>query len=148
MALARLYIETDRKGDEIKAAAGSRIFFNPSQYTITKKVTWSEAKVPSLDVPVQHFKSGEPRTLAMTLVFDTLEQRTDVRELTGKLARLTEVTSDGKPSVCKLFWGPDQQNAATLSFQGVIESLTQKFTLFLDNGTPVRATVDVTMKES
>lgn len=149
MALTRLYIETERgPGDTIKAAAGSKIFFNPNQYTITKKATWTEAKVQGLGVPVQQFKNGEPRTLAMSLVFDTLEERSDVRKLTGKLAKLVEVTSDGKPSVCKIFWGPDQDNAAALSFQGVIETLTQKFTLFLDDGTPVRATVDLAMKES
>ena len=48
MALTRMYIESDR-GDKIKAGANSKIFFNPSQYTITKKVTWEPVKVKGLD---------------------------------------------------------------------------------------------------
>ena len=34
-----------------------------------------------------------------------------------------------------------------LTFIGVLEQANQRFTLFLPNGTPVRATVDVTFKE-
>src|SRR5258707_1574658 len=97
-----MYIESDR-GDKIKAAANAKIFFNPSQYTITKKVTWEQVPVKGLDVPAQHFKTGEPRTLALSLIFDTYEDRTDVRDLTGQVAALAEVTDKGKPQSCRFF---------------------------------------------
>jgi hypothetical protein len=142
-----MYIESDR-GDKIKAGANSKIFFNPSQYTITKKVTWEPVKVKGLDVPPQHFKTGEPRTLAVSLIFDSYEDRTDVRTLTGQVAALAEVTDKGAPQRCRFFWGPDQGNAAKLAFEGVVESVVQTFTLFLEDGTPVRAKLDLALKET
>jgi hypothetical protein len=35
-----------------------------------------------------------------------------------------------------------------IQFQGVVESLTVKFTMFLSNGTPVRAECTLKMKEA
>lgn len=142
-----MYIRTE-DGDEIKAGAESKIFFNPSQYTITKRVTWEPLHGHGLDVPIQHFKSGEARVLALSLVFDTYEDGSDVRDLVGQVAKLTEVGDYNQPPVCSFFWGDDQSNEAKLSFTGVIESMTQRYTLFRDDGTPVRATVDVSLKEA
>lgn len=147
MGLTRVSIKPE-DGPEIQPSGGARIFFNPNQYTITKKVSWKSQPVHGLDVPVQHFQTGEPRSLGVSLLFDTYEARTDVRDLTVQVAELAEVKGkSGRPPLCQFFWGPDQKNAGTLAFQGVIESVTQKFTLFLDNGTPVRATLDLTVRE-
>lgn len=146
MELRRISIETDG-GLKIQPSGGSRVFFNPNQYTITKKVSWKSQTVLGLDVPVQHFQTGEPRTIGLSLLFDTYEDRTDVRDLTTQVAQLAEVKKGGRPPLCRFFWGPDQPNAGKLAFQGVIDSLTQKFTLFLDDGTPVRATVDLSLRE-
>jgi hypothetical protein len=45
--------------------------------------------------------------------------------------------------MCIFLWGKGFP-----SFMGVIESLSTKFTMFLANGTPVRATVTVKMKQA
>jgi nucleoid-associated protein YgaU len=41
----------------------------------------------------------------------------------------------------KFFWG------STWSFDGVIESISEQFTMFMPDGKPVRATVDVSFKQ-
>src|SRR6266545_2892953 len=48
-----------------------------------------------------------------------------------------------RPPPCLFLWG---QNFP--SFMGVIDSLSTKYTMFLPDGTPVRATVSVSMKQA
>ena len=63
-------------------------------------------------------------------------QATDVRQYTDQIARLVDVDSDlHRPPICDLRWGVFD------IFTGVLTSLHQRFTLFLDDGTPVRATL-------
>jgi hypothetical protein len=149
MALTRVVIQTDND-ETIQASAEARVFFNPTQYTLQKRVSWKERKSRGMDLPQVQFDSGGARSLSLSLLFDTYEHKDsqDVRELTKQVAKLAEV-AEGKdrPPVCTITWGPDAvQPYAGLPFTGVVESLTQKFTMFLDDGTPVRATLDVQFK--
>ena len=79
----------------------------------------------------------------MELFFDTYtyKKSENVTIYTNKLSSLLDV--DPKlhaPPVVRFIWGKIQ-------FKGIIERLTQKFTMFLSDGTPVRATLNVTFKE-
>ena len=87
-------------------------------------------------------------TLSVTLQFDTYEERTSVRDKwVRQIEKLTLMTKqfdkDGKtasksdkqkyrPPTILFIWG-------RFSFKGVVESLSQKYTMFLSDGTPVRA---------
>ena len=146
MALKRVLIKTDAN-DEIKADSTGPIFFNPSEYTVQKKVNWTETKGRGLDLPQLQFDSGGFRSVSMSLVFDTYESGVDVRQKTKQVAQLAEV-KEGKdrPPLCTVFWGGDGVPFTGLPFQGVVESLTQKYTLFSPDGTPVRATVEIQFK--
>jgi hypothetical protein len=150
MEVGRVHITTDT-GLTIKAPANSRIFFNPSQYQMTRKVNWKDLPNPKMTTPPLQFTGGGPRTLSISLLFDTYERGTDVRELTAQVAALAEIDATanklGRPPVCTIVWGDHSQPYAGLPFTGVVESLIQKFTLFLSNGTPVRATLDLQLKE-
>jgi len=141
----RVYIETDT-GLKVQASADKRIFFNPSEYQLQRRVDWKELNSRGADSPQLQFGKGGSRTLTMSLTFDTYESQEDVRKYTGQIAKLAEVDGEAPP-VCKIFWGPEVSPDAGLPFKGVLESLTQKFTLFLIDGTPVRATLDVQFKE-
>lgn len=147
MALTRVLIETDT-GLKVQASADTRIFFNPTEYQIRRRVDWKELENRGADFPQLQFNKGGARTLSMSLLFDTYESRQDVRTFTSQIARLAEVDGQkGRPPVCTITWGPTVDPYAGLPFKGVLESLSQKFTLFLENGTPVRATLDVQFKE-
>ena len=99
-------------------------------------------------MPLVIFQQGGPQTLKLTLHFDTLAEATDVRDHTDPLWKMmmvdeqSENPRSGKsfPPLVAFRWGK-------LSLQGVITSLSQKFTLFLDDGTPVRCTVDITLEQ-
>src|SRR5262249_9694826 len=96
------------------------------------------------DVPDGQFTFGEPATLTMDLFFDTYEDRVSVLRKTDQVFHLTTVEKHGdihRPPICQLSWGMG------IFFQGVLTSLTQRFTLFLPTGTPVRATLGCTFRQ-
>jgi len=124
--------------------------FNPKEYKFQKTNSWKEGETPAKDISQLQFTGGKAATLTMQLFFDTYEARTDVREeYTDALWELMKIDQSkkdkknkfGRPPLVMFQWG------RTWAFQAVITSMTQQFTLFLDTGVPVRATVDVTFQQ-
>jgi len=122
---------------EGKSTDKIRALFNPNQIVIQKTVGWREQPTATRDTPESQFTHGNAATLTLDLFFDTYEQGTNVTALTQKIADLTTVEKHGsihRPPICQLSWGK-----FGVFFEGVVQSLTQTFTLFLEDGTPVRA---------
>jgi hypothetical protein len=118
-----------------------RVMFNPTQYSIDKGNQIAEAGIPGLEAPVLQYIHGNTRTLSMDLFFDTYEEQTDVRDHTNEIYDLLGIDSDTHvPPICRISWG-------NFEFRGVMDKVSGKFTLFLADGTPVRATLSVTFKE-
>jgi Contractile injection system tube protein len=117
------------------------VMFNPAEYTLEKGNTFAEIGIPGLSAPPIQFVRGNLRTLRMELFFDTYEQQVDVRMFVRKLTGLLDKdpTTQGPP-ILIFSWGQ-------LNFQCVLDSASQRFTMFLNDGTPARATVSVTFKE-
>ncbi|HEX8242480.1 MAG TPA: LysM peptidoglycan-binding domain-containing protein [Longimicrobium sp.] len=124
--------------------------FNPNTVTLAKTVNWTDQGGKRRDHPRTQFEGGASRTLTLSLFFDSYEAGDadkDVRKHTKKVADLARFDGNlHRPPVCLVSWGPTSAEY-DLPFQGVVSSLTQKFTMFTADGTPVRATVDVTFKE-
>lgn len=163
-AITKAKIKILDSSSELKSAAaivdGDSIpcIFNPTDFTIQRSVNYNKSNIPGLDHPIQHFISGEAETMSFSLMFDTYgtggdnlpsgvsdsaaaadSGKKDVRDYTDLIMGLTEVNPDThKPAGVKFVWG-------TISFEGHIESVSQRFTLFNASGTPVRATVDITL---
>lgn len=139
------------EGEEIE------VLFNPSEYTIEKGNTYQSATLPGLATPVSQFVAGDADTLTMELFFDTysppsrkssVTPRQDVRDLTRPLSRLLDMDpSLHAPPVVRFVWGGALGSPAGLHFTAVIEKFSQRFTLFRDDGKPVRAIVNITFKE-
>lgn len=144
MALEKLTIQVETGENEFNDAF--EVLFNPNQISIQKATKWELTPTAERDAPTSQFTYGEPATLSMDLFFDTYEAQSDVREHTDKLYHLTTVEQHDdlhRPPLCRLVWGNFNFN----DFQWVLQSLTQRFTLFLDSGTPVRATLSCTFKQ-
>jgi predicted Zn-dependent protease len=144
-SLAKAVIINLDRGDE-----QTPCLFNPAEYAFTKQNTWLLGGSVGRDMPQLEFSSGEPATLQMQLFFDTYAEKKDVRaEYTDKIWALALVDSNlsdaktgkARPPMVRFQWGRNW------AFDAVIRSLTQRFTLFLDDGTPVRATLDVTFQQ-
>ncbi|MCC7366407.1 MAG: LysM peptidoglycan-binding domain-containing protein [Dehalococcoidia bacterium] len=125
--------------------------FNPNSYTFTKTNQWAESQTRGTNSPTLDFTSGSPADLTMELFFDTYTTGEDVRtKYTNALWKLALVNPDKKdpktnqsrPPVCEFRWGQ------AWSFKAVVTSITQKFTLFLPDGTPARATVNLSLRQA
>lgn len=115
--------------------------FNPEEYTLDKANNFAEIGIPGLEAPPIQYVRGNLKTLKMDLFFDTYENRKDVRKFTQKITGLLEKNSTTKaPPILLFSWGQ-------LNFRCVLDSVNQKFTMFLNDGTPVRATLSVNFKE-
>jgi hypothetical protein len=134
-----------------------QVLFNPAEYSIEKGNTYQSTSLPGLSTPVTQFVTGNADTLSMELYFDTysassrhgeVKLREDVRNYTSKIANLMEIDQTlHAPPICEFIWGPPLGTPERLQFRGILEKVSQKFTYFLDDGTPVRATLSVSFKE-
>jgi hypothetical protein len=118
--------------------------FNPTEISITESVPWKKHKSSEADAPTLEFTAAEPRTLSAELLFDTFEDGTSVQDLIAPLEALATVDPARKrPPLVTFTWGTKFP-----VFAGVIESIRVKYTLFLPDGTPVRATATIKVKEA
>jgi LysM repeat protein len=122
--------------------------FNPNEVAISKSNKWEPEHAAGTNLPDVHFKGAGARSLTLTLIFDSYEKRTDIREATNKVLSLMDAPQDksknskkARPPHVMFRWGDFE------TFPAVITQLAQKFTLFLETGTPVRATLSVTLQE-
>jgi len=135
MALEKAVITNMDTNEEIE------VMFNPKEYVLEKKTPWSEINTFGLDSPPVQFTMGERKRLSMELFFDTSEEKTDVRSYTNKVETLMLVNAqEHRPPILRFIWG-------SLSFDCVLEDLVQRFTLFGNDGTPLRAICKVVFKE-
>jgi len=144
------YAKAQIQSIEEKAENAVECMFNPKEYTFTKKNSWSAPKNKGGNVPEYEFGGGEPASLTLQLFFDTFETGEDVRakytDAVWKLMMVDEQLRDrtsqkARPPRVRFQWGH------AWSFDAVIMSITQKFTLFGKDGTPLRATLDVTFQQ-
>lgn len=115
------------------------VMYNPAEYSYTRLAQYSKIRHGQL-----HFNGVTYQPFTLSLFFDTYEaENRDVRKLTDRLAALLKPVIAGKdtkkPAECIFSWG-------RFTLAGVVQTLEQKFTLFLTDGTPVRATVDLTLQ--
>lgn len=117
------------------------VLFNPTDYSVAKSNTIAEIAIPGLESPILQYVRGNTRTLTMELFCDTYEEQADVSAVTDQIFGLLEIDPDTHVApICDISWG-------SFSFRGVLDHCSGKFTLFLSDGTPVRATLSVVFKE-
>ncbi|SDL95564.1 CIS tube protein [Nonomuraea jiangxiensis] len=133
--LAKALIVDTRTGERIP------VMYNPEEYRIEQGNELAEIGIPGLAAsPVQYVR-GRARTLTMDLFFDTYEQAADVRTFTRRLVGLLRPAQRTfTPPVLLFVMG-------RFSFRCVLAQADQRFTMFLPDGTPVRARLSVTFRE-
>ena len=128
------------------------VMFNPEEYTVNQDVNYAQTAVPGLSAPILQFVHGNMQTLEMELFLDTYEAHQsgsrslnqageDVRTLSGQIVGLMNIdATTHAPPVLLFTW-------ASLSFTCVLARASQRFIMFLPDGTPVRARLQVTFNE-
>lgn len=145
----------DEKGNQKDSVEFS---FNPSSYTIKSTPAYKTVKQMGQDGEEQIFISGAARELSATLFFDSASDaaaslspgiqkavnENKLSPVTDKTKKLmSTVRIDGEqhtPPMVIFSWG-------NLNFKGRITSLTEEYTMFSMEGKPIRAKVQINIKE-
>jgi hypothetical protein len=133
-------LDGSKAGDTIAA------LFNPAEYTIERANTFKSTSVPGLSGPLLQFINGEADVLSMELFLDDFTDKPSaggksVRERIDDIAHLLEIDDSlHAPPHVSFVWG-------RLTFQAILEKLSRKITVFQPDGTPARATLNVSFKE-
>ena len=122
--------------------------YNPTSISISRKVNVSEndgALTKDKGIPKVSFAHPKATTISIKdIVFDTYENNSD-RDVGNKINKLTKtvkfIEAKKRPPVYIFAWG----NINYL--RCYVESVDYQLTLFLPNGTPVRAKASMTLKE-
>jgi Contractile injection system tube protein len=138
-------------GTEIK------FMFNPTNLKFMRSVNWGGGKgkpaKPAEDpdmLPKSNFSGISPYTLTINgIIYDTYESRKSVwTEYIESLHKATLPSSkkdknskDKRPAIYIFSWGEP------FYFRCVVKSLTFTYEMFLPDGTPVRAKVNLTLTE-
>jgi hypothetical protein len=143
MALEKATIEI-LKGSR----AGTRftVNFNPTEYTIERSNSFKATSIPGLSGPLIHFINGDADMLSMELFIDDYTDKPkdgqpSVQQRLEDMASLMEIDRVlHAPPPVQFVWGK-------LTFSAIVEKLSRKITLFRQDGTPARATLNVNFKE-
>jgi hypothetical protein len=126
--------------------------YNPETFSLSKSAEWSEPpQQQSTDDPAppthQRTNAG---TLSMEIFFDAFEELDG--DITDDVTTLFDWTMPcdtddddvRNPPLLAFKWGSSR---ALQGFQGYLQSVSVHYTLFRRNGTPIRATCNITLVE-
>jgi nucleoid-associated protein YgaU len=136
--------------------------YNPTELSFEKAMQFAEITIPGLNSPLQQFVRGNAEKLTMELFCDSTDKgtglgATSVTSQTDQIFALARIDPDKHaPPLVSVFWSshfPGDSLPANLtsqrrnSFTGVVESIRQRFTLFSPEGIPLRATINLVIRE-
>ncbi|OCN02793.1 hypothetical protein A7X67_02755 [Clostridium sp. W14A] len=121
--------------------------FNPNTYSVSQTNTFQKnSRLTSGQMADDAFLQSGPATLSVELLFDTFvygaaeSSQKDVRDQYRLLHGFTKIEPDlHSPPHVRFSWGK-------VSFVGDILSIQETFTMFAENGTPVRAKVALSIQ--
>src|SRR6266581_921674 len=127
----------------LNTATGERIevMYNPEEFKLDQGNNFAEVGIPGLNAPPIQYVRGRSRTLTMDLFFDTYESAQDVRSHTSQIVNLLNTLPQTKAPPVLLF------TMGRFSFECVLVDAGQRYTMFLRDGTPVRATLSARFQE-
>jgi Contractile injection system tube protein len=152
MNLSKAYLLNVDTGKRIEC------LFNPKAYTFSNASGWfGDQQGSQAQASHQHVPGGQPTALKLQLFFDTSHlaqtgrRPEDVRKKTEEIWELIYVMNvqEGDSSACrppKVRFGWEGLDTPTWTFDAYVETIAQQFTMFVSDGTPVRAKLDLTLK--
>jgi phage tail protein X len=136
---------------EIDGGERIEVYFNPTEYSISKSNQWKYDTVTGTSLPPAQFGGGNPREMTLSLLLDVslLGGQASVRGVTDKLFKMMEVpggqgagSARAVPPFVTFHWG------SVVTFKAVCTQLTVAFKMFHPNGEPIRADVKMSLKQA
>ena len=132
------------------AGGGTNVqfLFNPKELQVTKKANWKSSPTKGKTAPPPEYNGPEAASMTLEMFVDASEKEGgDVSKLVDQLIEAcvptTASTNSNKPKPpgVKFGWG------TKIYLEGYMESVSAKYTLFRESGTPIRAVCTITLKE-
>lgn len=146
--LAKKHLDNLDEGGQ--PAAGFEFFINPHTITVEKSVQLKRDEANEGPESVSYSKT-HPITLSIgEMWFDTYEERVSVRTIyINRLERLLDYVEDTHvPPVVVFNWGQFSSTVENPSeWKFFVTKLKVDYTMFLPDGTPVRAKVGLTLEQ-
>jgi hypothetical protein len=166
-ATARLHIGPVRTDDVPKwKKTDIAADYNPKELQVDKTVPWSKHSYSNKNGDTAkndrgnlhlEFTGADGRSMTIDMLFDGYEKEgtcsngLSVADNIQQLELLTNVMhpnsdkeDERRPPLCLVAWG----DKGLPTFKCVIESMQTKYTMFASDGTPLRATVTLKLKEA
>ncbi len=141
--------------------------FNPTELAYAKSNQIAEIAIPGLDSPVLQYVYGNAETIQLELFFDVTDFAeghiaVSVTEMTDRIYGLMKQERETHaPPKCRFAWGMPtasgpamaaasggaEASAAPFWFSCVVESVDRRFTMFNSDGVPIRARLNVRLRE-
>jgi hypothetical protein len=121
--------------------------FNPKEIVIDKPVPWQKQKRQA--ATALEYTGGEPKTMSFELMLDSSESGLSIQNDLNKLHVLSDADSSFKrPPKVKVVWGDEGVPGMIPKFEGVIVSVSIKYTLVDQHGKPLRAVINLRFREA
>ena len=139
------------KGDASKGEIGIELLefqFNPEKVTVSDRSSPTRAPTTAGAGETKQGAAKKAREIQFDVTFDTYESREDVRDkYINTLQKMARIDVGLHTTNTLLFcWGMLSMDD-DIMFECDLEALTVNYTMFLPDGTPVRATASITLKD-
>jgi nucleoid-associated protein YgaU len=140
-----------------KGETGKKVTFkfNPKEYSVQKSASWERKPAKGAKkTSMGEFKGAEPRTLNVEVFLDASDDKGNVTSGSKGVAEDVELlfsclvphpdTLGSKhplPPFVRFGWG------SKVLLTGTVKSVNAKYTLFREDGTPIRATATLALEE-
>ena len=143
---AKIIVWPQDRSKDMKLKAEFHVQFNPTEFTRQKGAQIAEIGIYGIDSPILQFIRGQNEKLTLELFFDTTAKgmgpnAVSVTTKTEDFYQLVKIqpTTHAPPRIT-FIWG-------NLTFNAIVESVQERFTLFNPNGIPLRATLSLSLRE-
>lgn len=136
------------------------VMFNPTDLSFSRTAVFADIAIPGIALPISQFVRGDAETLNIELTFDGTEAgmgegATGVTAMVHAFHQFVQIEGARHATpLVRVSWGAafpgNAYSNATQpagSFDARVLSVGRKFTLFAPDGTPLRATVSLALKE-
>ena len=125
---------------------GLKFKYNPEKFTLSKNTDWDNPGVRlQSDWAEPTYRSTSPARLTLEIFFDAFEELFgDVSTDVAVLIDWTKPGPSNKPPLLEFRWGVSN---VLQGMKFYLESVTATYTMFRVDGTPIRATCDITLIE-
>jgi hypothetical protein len=125
--------------------------FNPSEYTVAKSSTWNRPTTKGAKKAGRpEFQGTNAQTLQLEIFFDESLSKNVAEDIATLFEWLMPTPGSIKkkkpePPIVHFTWGT---NKALEGFQAYLKTVSAKYTMFRPDGTPTRATANITLEEA